>query len=365
MNETECYIFLNLLSIGYRSVLKLKNKFGTLKDAMAASKEHLLQVQGIRKATIESIVEKRTQPVLLKELDLIKKAQCALITFDDESYPESLRHIDYPPLVLYVRGELKPDDKNAIAIVGTRTPTRYGKKTAYDVSYQLASEGVTVVSGLAKGLDSEAHLGALEAKGRTIGILGSGLLRMYPRENEKLARRIMQNGAVMSEFPLETEPFRSNFPIRNRVISGMTLGTVVIEAAAKSGTLITAGFALEQGRAVFAVPGNVDQPTSEGANALIKQGATLMQTADDIFRELPSLTRKKGTTPLAQKSEPVEKLAPNEQKIMKLLADKPVHIDEITEGCDDMSAAEISVLLLTLEIKNIIKQLPGKYYVRV
>ncbi len=362
MNETECCIYLNLLNIGYRSVIKLKNRFGTLVKALSAPDRELLSVEGIRKKTLESIVEKRHQPLLQKELDLQQKSDCDLITINDETYPDALRQIACPPLVLYVRGALKPEDKNALAVVGTRKPTRYGKKTARSLAYQLASGGVTIISGLAKGLDSEAHQGALDAGGRTIAVLGSGLLRMYPRENIKLARRIAQSGAVISEFPLETDPYRSNFPIRNRIISGMSLGTVVVEAAAKSGTLITAAFALEQGRAVFSVPGNVDQPASEGANSLIKQGASLVQNADDIFRELPYLTRRKDLPDQNKHKSMAVKLSSKEKSIVDLLSDQPVHIDELTQLCH-MSAAEISVLLLTLEIKRIIKQLPGKYYV--
>ncbi len=357
MNDKECLIFFNLLSIGFRTILKLKTKFGTLKNVIDASSDALINTPGIRKKSLEAIIKYRNSDILEKELKLAEKSKCNIITIENSDYPEQLKTISTPPIVLYIHGELKPEDKNSISIVGTRKPTKYGKKTAHNIGYHLAEQGVTVISGLAKGLDSQAHSTAIEAKGRTIAILGSGLLRLYPKENTKLAKKIETHGAVISEFPLETTPFRSNFPIRNRTISGLSLGTVVVEAAAKSGTLITAGFALEQGRIVFAVPGNMDQPTSEGANALIKQGAILVQDVDDIFREVPYLKRTK--TSLSKKEK--IKLSDKEQEIIGILKSDQVHIDEITENTT-MTAPEVSVLLLTLEMKKILRQLPGKYY---
>ncbi len=357
MNDKESLIFFNLLGLGFRTVLKLKTKFGTLKNVLSASSDSLMNTQGIRKKALESIIKHRDSDILEKELNLANKANCDIITIDDDSYPKQLKTISSPPIVLYIHGELKPEDNNSVSIVGTRTPTRYGKKMAHNIGYNLAQQGVTVISGLAKGLDSQAHNAAIEAKGRTIAVLGSGLLRLYPKENRKLAKKIETSGAVISEFPLETTPYRSNFPIRNRTISGLSLGTVVVEAATKSGTLITAGFALEQGRVVFAVPGNMDQPTSQGANALIKQGAVLLQDTEDIFREIPYLKRTKSAT---QEQEKI-KLSDKEQEIVSILDSNPVHIDEITESAT-MTAPEVSVLLLTLEMKKVLKQLPGKYY---
>lgn len=361
MHEKECLVFLNLLSIGYRTVLKLRETFGTLKDALSAPESDLLNIKGIRRKTLEAMCEKRSSSCAEKELALLERTSFHAITIDEPEYPEYLRQISTPPLVLYVWGTLTPADSNAIAVVGTRNPTQYGKRIAHKISYDLAGQDVTIVSGLAKGLDSEAHRGALESGGRTIAVLGSGLLRLYPHENKRLAEKIAHNGAVIAEFPLETTPFRSNFPIRNRIISGLSMGTIVVEAAVKSGTLITAGFALEQNRTVFGIPGNIDQPSSEGVNALIKQGASLIQSVDDIFRELPTLKRSQTLSETKASAQPKVKLSPEEKEIFDLISTQPIHIDEITEK-SSRTAPEVSVLVLTLEIKQVIKQIPGKFY---
>ena len=359
LNKRRTYIFLNLLSIGYRSVLLLKNRFGSLTEAVNASERDLLQVKGLRKNTIRNIIEKRDSSIVDKELKLCEKNGCKLITIDDEDYPEQLKQISLPPLVLYIRGEFKPEDSNAIAMIGTRKPSQYGKKIMRKLSYDLAERGVTIVSGLAKGLDSYAHASALEANGRTIALLGSGLECLYPRENKKLARQIEKSGAVISEFPLETAPFKSNFPIRNRIISGLSLGTIVVEAALKSGSLITAGFALEQNRTIFAVPGNVDSPYSEGTNNLIKQGAVIANNADSIFNEIPYLN--KSINIAGVKNEKQQKFSKNERTIVDLVSKQIIHIDEILDKTE-FTAPELTVLLLSLEMKNVVKQLSGKYY---
>ena len=244
-------------------------------------------------------------------------------------------------------------------MIGTRKPSQYGKKIMRKLSYDLAEQGVTIVSGLAKGLDSCAHAAALEAKGRTVAVLGSGLECLYPKENKKLARQIEESGAVISEFPLETAPYRSNFPIRNRIISGLSLGTIVVEAAAKSGSLITAGFALEQNRTIFAVPGNIDSPYSEGTNNLIKQGAVVVSNAESVFKEIPYLN--KSIKSCAQTGVRKEKFSKNEKTIVDLVSKKTIHIDEILDKTE-FTAPELTVLLLSLEMKNVVKQLSGKYY---
>ncbi|MCD6460062.1 DNA-processing protein DprA [bacterium] len=359
MDERQIYIFFNLLSIGYRSLLLLKNEFGSLSNAIKANEHDLLKIKGIRKNTVNNIIEKRDSSILDKELALCKKSGCRIITIEDSEYPEQLKEISLPPLVLYVKGELMNEDKNAIAMIGTRRPSQYGKKIMRKLSYDLAEQGVTIISGLAKGLDSCAHNSALEANGRTIAVLGSGLECLYPRENKKLARIIEQSGAVISEFPLETSPYRSNFPIRNRIISGLSLGTIVVEAAVKSGSLITAGFALEQNRTVFAVPGNIDSPYSEGTNNLIKQGAVIANNAEAVFREIPYLKRinKGGNEKIAHKINFSEK----EKTIIDLVSKQIIHIDKILDKTE-FTAPELTVLLLSLEMKNVVKQLSGKYY---
>lgn len=363
MDERSCYLFLNLLSLGYRTALKLRNQFGSLSAAVAASRHELEAVPGIRKKSVAAIVEQRETGIVAKENALAAKTGCKVITIDDDEYPSLLRETPTPPLVLYVLGEITEQDAYTMAIVGTRTPSSYGKSVAYKIGYDLARSGITVVSGLAKGLDSEAHRAALKSGGRTFGVLGSGLLRLYPKGNEKLAKQIRKQGAVISEFPLETEPFRSNFPIRNRVISGLSYGTIVVEAAAKSGSLITAGFATEQGRTVFAVPGNIDQPTSSGTNRLINQGAVLYESCDDLFREIPYLNGAQGqpVAPVANQIQKMPNLTPDEKKVVTLFAGQPLHIDELTEA-SDAPVPELSVLLLTLEMKQVLTKLPGNYY---
>ena len=363
MNDRECCVFLNLLSIGYRTVQKLKKEFGSLSEAVKADRESLLRISGIRQKSVEAILEKRELPIVSKEIELAKKSGCTILTIEDDEYPRPLKEIATPPLVLYIKGTLTEADANAIAIIGTRKPTQYGKGMAFQIGYDLAQRGVTVVSGLAKGLDTQAHRGALKAGGRTLAILGSGLLRMYPKENEKLARSITEQGAVISEFPLETNPFRSNFPIRNRIISGLSQGTIVVEAAAKSGSLITAGFAIDQGRTVFAVPGNIDQPTSSGTNHLINQGAVLYESVETVFRELFSLSHTMSQTNDTKVDKPAEKInvSAEEKKVLALLEHRPLHMDELTET-SNLSAPHLSVLLLTLEMKQLVTQLPGKYY---
>ena len=222
---------------------------------------------------------------------------------NDKQYPKSLLNIAKPPEELYINGDLLPSDENAIAIVGTRTPTQYGLSVCEKVAYELALRGITIISGMARGIDTRAHISAMKAGGRTIAILGSGHGYIYPPENKKLYEKISQNGAVLSEFPHDTHPAPYNFPRRNRIISGMSKGVVVIEAASKSGSLITADFALEQGKEVFAIPGNISSSRSSGTNSLIKQGAKLVEDIDDILEELePVLKIKKNVEKLPRKN---------------------------------------------------------------
>ena len=223
-----------------------------------------------------------------KEIGLIKKYDVEVITIDEDQYPKNLKHIYNPPRVLYVKGKLIPEDYYSIGIVGSRKASFYGQQNAERLGSELAQKGFTVISGMARGIDTYAHKGALKAKGRTIAVLGSGINVVYPPENKTLMDEISRNGAVISEFPIDTRPNRQNFPMRNRIISGLSMGVLVIEAARKSGALITASFALEQGREVFSLPGRVDMSTSRGTLGLIKEGAKLVESVDDILEELHS-----------------------------------------------------------------------------
>lgn len=314
-----------------------------------------------------------------KEIALIEKDGVSIITIDDERYPDNLRHIYSPPSLLYVRGNFAPEDYYNIAIVGSRRASLYGRQNAEKIARQLAERGFTVTSGMARGIDTFAHRGALKACGRTIAVLGCGINIIYPPENKNLMEEISHNGAVVSEFPMNTPPHRQNFPIRNRIISGLSLGVVVVEAAEKSGALITASFALEQGREVFSVPGRIDMPTSKGTSSLIKDGAKLVEGVEDILEELRSMPNVQAagspSTLLGASGQPSSakasegrqaavrpKLTEEEAEILNSLSDGPKHIDEISSN---INSSNVCNILLKLELKKLIRELPGKMFVKI
>jgi DNA processing protein len=295
------------------------------------------------------------------------------ISINDPGYPKNLKTIHSPPKQLYVNGSLKEEDSNAVGIVGSRRATPYGIEMAERLAYDIASRGVTIISGMARGIDSAAHKGALKAGGRTIAVMGSGHGCIYPPENRELYAKISENGAVMTEFEDDMEPLPRNFPIRNRIISGLSLGLIVVEAARNSGALITADFALEQGREVFAVPGKISSATSSGTNELIKDGARLIQTSDDVLEALKfhqienasggdkeSIERKisKKTRAYIYNS-----LTKDEKSIYKALSDEPVYIDEIARE-SKVAPGNVAKAILSLQMKRVIKELPGKNFVR-
>jgi len=295
------------------------------------------------------------------------------IAIDNTEYPKILKTLHKPPEALYVNGSFKEDDCFAVAIVGSRRASIYGIEMSEKLGYDLALRGVTVVSGMAKGIDSAAHRGALKAKGRTIAVMGSGHGHIYPLENADLYKKIAESGAVISEFADDMLPLAQNFPIRNRIISGLSLGVVVVEAAKNSGALITADFALEQGREVFAVPGKISSLTSEGTHELIKDGAKLVQSAEDIMEELS--LREIEPEALKERKPRQEKiskktvryiynsLTDDERKVYKILSDEPLYIDDVVEG-SGVGLGKASKVLLGLELKRLIKELPGKQFVR-
>lgn len=293
-------------------------------------------------------------------LNRINREGISIMLLYDEDYPQNLRHIDNPPPVLYYRGNWRPEDRTAVAIVGSRNATPSGLFNAQQIAAELASQGVVIVSGLARGVDTAAHRGALAGGGRTIAVLGSGIDRIYPPENAKLAEEIIQNGVLLSEFPLGDDPRPGNFPARNRIISGLSLGVLVVEAARDSGSLITAGLALEQGREVFAVPGPIHSAACYGSNRLIRQGACLVQTMDDILEGL-NLTRVTSEQLSAVKEERLQK---GEERIMDVLAQGPLHIDIIVRD-SGLPASEVAGNLVVLELKGLIQPMPGKIYRRV
>jgi len=286
MEELRSLIHLNLTGcIGYIRFKTLLDYFTSSSRIVSSSKSELMKAEGITSNIADTILRVSKEDVE-EELKLIDKYGVSIIDINHKDYPRSLTNIYSPPILLYVKGRLLKEDELSVAVVGSRKATYYGLSTAERFSYELSSRGITIVSGMARGIDTASHKGVLKAGGRTIAVLGSGLACIYPPENKGLSEEIARNGAVISEFPMKMSPNRINFPRRNRIVSGLSLGVVVVEVAEKSGALITADLALEQGKDVFAVPGEVKSDTSIGANNLIKQGAKLVDNVDDILEEL-------------------------------------------------------------------------------
>ena len=287
-NETISLIHLNMIQgVGLKTIQILRDVFGSAEHALQATSDELSKIDRLTPAMRDLLRRKPVQYPIERELELIEEYGCQVLTLYDTAYPALLKEIDTPPIVIYIRGELTSEDSLSLALVGSRDAKDYGRKASYRLSYQLAQRGLTIVSGLAKGIDTAAHRGALESGGRTLAVMGSGLSFVYPAANTDLAEKITASGALISEFPMETTPKPNNFPRRNRIISGLTLGTVVVEASNRSGALITARLAGEQGREVFAVPGEIFSELSTGTHRLINNGAKLVNTVDDLLNELP------------------------------------------------------------------------------
>lgn len=366
MDSREALVALNLIEgVGPIRVRQLLEHFGGAPAILNTSRNELLRVRGIGEDTADAIAAWEKTVDLAAELKRIADFGCRIVTQADPEYPELLKQIYDPPVVLYVKGELRAKDKNAVAMVGSRMTTHYGIEVARKLAYQLAYLGVTVVSGGARGIDSAAHQGALSAKGRTIAVLGTGINLVTPPENAKLFEQIAENGAVITQFPFNRPGDKQSFPIRNRIVAGMTLGTVVVEANLTSGALITANFANEYGRQVFAVPGRIDSPRSKGCHELIKKGAKLCEGAEDILSEFeylfpasnrPASAAQTGTLPALELSE-------NEQKVYDTLNHEEDSIDDVIRKSGLPSSA-VSVALLSLEMKRLVRQLPGKLFVR-
>lgn len=357
--RTQAWVTLNMAGVGPRRARKLVEFFGSPQKVLGAGPEDLQRVSGIGELIAKKIHASLRNNAGEREIDLAGKKGIRIITFEEDVYPFMLKQIYDPPVVLYMKGEVVPSDSNAVAIVGSRRPSIQGRLTAEKLALELASRGFTVASGMARGIDTASHRGALRAKGRTIGVLGSGLDVIYPPENKDLMGEISRCGAVLSEFPLGTKPNRENFPRRNRVVSGLSLGIVVVEAGEKSGSLITANFALEQGRDVFAVPGNVSLPTTRGCHRLIKEGARLVEKVEDILEELGS----SDLVPADKKQSAGMPISQKEAEVYNLLKEEPAHIDELS-NLAEMESYEISQLLVKLEIRGLARQLPGKLFVR-
>ena len=293
MTRKEAFIALNMVpNIGPVRLRSLLEVFESPERVLSARREELHAVAGLNRSVIDSLVSWETAVDLTSELRRIREFEATVVTLEEPDYPELLREIHDPPTALYVWGRLDPRDKNAVGVVGSRRPSHYGLECSKKISFQIAYAGLTVVSGLALGIDTAAHQGALAAKGRTIAVLGGGLFHLYPPENRALAEKIAASGAVVTEFPMDAKPDRQTFPIRNRIISGWGFGLLVVEAGLNSGALISASQALDQGRSLYAIPGPIDRPSSQGSNRLIQQGAKLVMNVDDILEDLQTLFPK-------------------------------------------------------------------------
>jgi DNA processing protein len=356
MDDLKFWLGFNLVNgVGPVRFQRLLDHFGTAGDAWLASPAELAHA-GLDTRCVDGVVAKRAQVDLDREMERVARRGIGLLTWDDADYPKLLKSIHSPPPLLYVKGKLTPQDDWAVAVVGTRRVTIYGREATTTLTGALARSGATVVSGLAKGVDTMAHRAALDAGGRTIAVLGHGLDSVYPPENAKLSAEIAQHGALISDYPLGTQPEAGNFPPRNRIISGLSLGILVVEAGDTSGALITADYALEQGRDVFAVPGNVTSRMSRGTNRLIQQGAKLVMTAQDVLDEL-------NLTMVPQQLAMRELLPENasESALLKHLSTEPTHIDQI---CRDsgLPIADVSATLTMMELKGMVRLVGAMHY---
>lgn len=361
MSELQYWLGFNLVKgIGPAKMQALLDHYGSVSAAWSADPE-MMQRLGFDQRTISGFVEARGTIDLAAYLRRVEDSDAQVLTWDSPAYPRYLREIPASPYVLYVRGDFSDADRWAVAIVGTRRLTRYGRQITKELATALAYNGVTVVSGLARGIDGIAHQAALTAGGRTIAVLGSGVDIIYPPENRPIAEEIMRTrrGAIISEYALGAQPEGRNFPPRNRIISGLALGVIVVEAGDRSGALITARFALEQDREVFAVPGNINSPASRGPNMLIQQGAKLVLSVEDVLEEL-NLT-------MVQEQVAVQVALPEsaeEAALLEQLSAQPTHIDELSRS-SGLAPALVSSTLTLMELKGIVQQVGGMNYVRL
>jgi len=349
--------------IGDLNFKRLIDRFQSPERVFEASLSQLLAVQGLSQRLASAIKGHKIPDAVKKELDRVSKKRYRILTLADPDYPALLCEIPDPPPFLYVAGRINPAWKN-IAVVGSRSASTYGLSTTRRLCSQLAAYQFTVVSGMALGIDTAAHQGALMGNGPTVAVLGSGLENIYPPENRRLFQEIAENGAVVSEFPLSTEPEGHNFPRRNRIISGMSLGAVIVEATRKSGSLITARLAAEQGREVFAVPGSIQSYKSRGTHSLIKQGAKLVERVEDIVEELfPQIDYRNAGAPQASAEQacPPADLSPEELTVYQALEPYPIHVDDLVHHVS-LTPGRLLSVLLALELKGLVQQAPGKLF---
>ena len=359
MDDKRYWIGFTLVKgIGAVRFQRILERFGNAESAWRATPADLAGA-GLGLKMIERLVAVREKVDLSLIWDQIHAKGIQVLTWMDEAYPQRLKEIEQPPPVLYLRGEITSEDTWAVAIVGTRKVTSYGRQIAEEISTYLAANGVTVVSGLARGVDAIAHNAALRAGGRSLAVLGSGVDRIYPPENRALAEKMIQHGAILSDYIPGTPPESSNFPPRNRIISGLSMAVIVIEAGETSGALITAEFAAEQGREIFAVPGNILAPQSKGTNKLIQQGALPLLSASDIMQAL-NLTRV-GQQKAARKALPADEL---ESQLLGTMGEEPLHVDEIRNQTG-LPVEKVSATLVMMELKGMVRQVGNMHYVAV
>lgn len=359
MDEREAYIALNMMEkVGPVGVRAMVSHLGAARAIFEAGPDAFSGAEGLGREQVAAVLKQRETVDWRGEIERAEKAGVRLIAQVDEEYPKNLLEIHDPPLALYVQGNLESRDKHAIAIVGTRRATHYGLDCAGTLASQLAQAGFTIVSGLAEGIDTAAHRAALAAKGRTLAVIGSGLDRLFPVSNKELAKTVAEHGAVISEFSFGREPDRTTFPIRNRVVSGLSMGVLVVEADQKSGAMITANQALDQGRSVFAIPGRIDNPAARGTNELIRNGAKLVTSANDVLREYEFLFGPAANAAVADRR-PRPTLSEDETRLSALLERGERDVDSLIRE-SGLKAATVSSLLIGLEMKRLVRMLPGR-----
>jgi DNA processing protein len=359
MTEARYWIGLSLVpEVGPVMSKKLLSAMGSPENIFRAGTKELLSVKGLRRETADQIRNFRLWAAVERHMKDMERGRISVVCYDDPSYPEILRETEGAPIVLYMKGQYVPDDRFAIAVVGSRKHTPYGAAVTHRISGELSSAGFTIISGMARGIDTLSHVSALSSGGRTIAVLGSGPDVPYPVENAGLMEKIAGSGCVISEFPPGTRPNKENFPRRNRIISALSLGVLVVEATADSGSLITARYALEQNKEVFAVPGNITSLNSGGTNSLIRQGAKIVLGAGDIIEELAPLLR--GFIKTAKERRPVD-ISEEEERLCNFLTREPKHVDLISRE-SSAPAHKILEILLSLELKGIVQQTMGKRF---
>ncbi|MFV0416590.1 MAG: DNA-processing protein DprA [Chthoniobacterales bacterium] len=362
MDDTEAFVALNLIPrLGPVRLRGLLEAFSSPQAILSAKKEQLLAVPGVGREVAHSITDWEGQIDLKRELKIAEEDDVSILPLSSPEYPALLKEIHDPPTVLYMKGTLSSGDKNAIGVVGSRKASHYALEMTKKISHQLAHHGLTVVSGLARGVDAAAHQGALAARGRTLGVIGSGLRRLYPPEHDKLAELISDSGAVLTEFPMEKKADRTTFPMRNRIITGLSFGLLVTEAAPNSGALISANQAGEQGRSLYAIPGRIDLPGCIGSNRLIQQGAKLVMSAEDILDDLQILFAKEPE--LASPKLPGG-LSEAERAVYEAFSDDEALVDELIAKTG-LPAHTVTATLLRLEMRLLVRQLPGGRFVQL